>query len=130
MSDVSQISKLRSAVIQKQEIILNKLTQLPYQEVMKLLASLSSLVINLDMALIEVENKCNKFLVSELERDPRATFSKGEAALKSSEIYMTYRNILSLKQCASRGLGFARMHAQYLLKLKTHNEESEANSDE
>lgn len=36
--------------------------------------------------------------------DPRATFSKADAVLKSSEQYLAYKNIVSLKQCAMRGL--------------------------
>ena len=104
------ISKLRVAVIEKQELILNKLTTLTYQEVMHLMASLSSLISNLEVQ-AEEEIRCNKILVGEMERDARTTFSKSEAILKCSDTYLTYKNIMSLKQCSSRGLDLARVHA-------------------
>ncbi len=122
---MADISKLRAAVIEKQELILNKLTTLTYEEVMQLMASLSSLITNLDKVQAEEESQCNKLLVGEMERDSRATFSKAEAILKSSDAYLAYKNIMSLKQCASRGLNLARIHTQYLLKSKAAEEMDE-----
>lgn len=112
------ISKLWAAVIEKQELILNKLTILTYDEVMHLMASLSSIINNLDKVQAEEEAQCNKILIGEMERDTRTTFSKTEAILKCSDAYVSYKNILSLKQCASRGLNLARFHTQYLLKSR------------
>lgn len=115
---MTDISKLRAAVIEKQEIVLNKLTSLSYEEVMHLMASLSSIISNLDKVQAEEEVQCNKLLVSEMERDSRTTFSKAEAILKSSDIHLTYKNVISLKQCASRGLNLARLHVQHLLNSR------------
>ncbi|MEI8346559.1 MAG: hypothetical protein WCG27_03770, partial [Pseudomonadota bacterium] len=66
--------------------------------------------------------KCNKILIAEMERDTRATFSKAEAVLKCSDTYLSYKNIMGLKQCASRGLNLARLHAQHLLKSGVIND--------
>lgn len=115
---MADISKLRAAVIEKQELILNKLTTLSYEEVMHLMASLSSIISNLDKVQAEEEVQCNKLLVSEMERDSRTTFSKAEAVLKSSDLHLAYKNIMSLKQCASRGLNLARLHAHHLLNFR------------
>lgn len=82
------------------------------------MASLSSLITNLDKVQAEEEAQCNKILVGEMERDARATFSKADAILKTTDAYLSYKNILSLKQCAVRGLGLARLHAQHLLQTK------------
>ena len=115
---MADISKLRAAVIEKQELILNRLTALSYDEVMHLMASLSSIISNLDKVQAEEEVLCNRLLVSEMEKDARTTFSKAEAVLKSSDIHLAYKNIMSLKQCASRGLNLARLHAQHLLNSR------------
>ncbi len=112
---MAEISKLRAAVIEKQEVILNRLTSLTYEEVMQLMASLSSLITNLDKIQAEEEIQCNRIVVGEMEKDTRTTFSKTEAILKSTDTYLSYKSILSLKQCASRGLALARLHVQYLL---------------
>ena len=119
---MADISKLRAAVVEKQDVIVNKLTALSYEEVMHLMASLSSITTNLDKAQAEEEVLCNKLIVSELERDSRTTFSKAEAILKSSDLHLSYKNIMSLKQCASRGIGLARLHAHYLLKSRLDGE--------
>jgi len=119
---IADISKLRAAVIEKQELILNKLTTLTYEEVMQVMASLSSLITNLDKVQAEEESQCNKHLVGEMERDSRATLSKAEAILKSSDAYLSYKNIMSLKQCASKGLNLARSHTQYLFNSKMADE--------
>jgi hypothetical protein len=115
---MADISKLRTAVVEKQELILNKLTTLSYEEVMHLMASLSSIITNLDNVQAEEEVLCNRLMVSEMERDQRTTFSKAEAILKASDTHHVYKNILSLKQCAVRGLGLARLHAHHLLNVK------------
>lgn len=119
---MADISKLRTAVIEKQELILNKLTTLSYQEVIHLMASLSSIITNIDKVQAEEEIQCNKLLVSEMERDPRTTFSKAEAVLKSSDTYLAYKNIMGLKQCASRGLNLAKLHVQHLLNTRVTDE--------
>ncbi len=111
--------KLRAAVIEKQELILNRLTALTYEDVMQLMASLSSIISNLDQAQAAEEVHCNRILVAEMEKDTQTTFSKAEALLKTTDTYLSYKNTLSLKQCASRGLNLARLHAQYLLRTKT-----------
>ena len=72
--------------------------------------------INIDKVQSEEEAQCNKLLVNEMERDSRTTFSKSEAILKTTDAYLSYKNILSLKQCALRGLSLAKIHTQYLLK--------------
>jgi hypothetical protein len=125
---MADISKLRAAVIEKQEVILNRLTTLSYEEVMQLMASLSSLITNLDKVQAEEEILCNRIVVGEMEKDSRTTFSKAEAILKSTDTYMAYKSILSLKQCVSRGLSLAKLHAQYLLgtKYSEHETDDEA----
>ena len=124
---MADISKIRAVVIEKHEMVLNQLTKLSHEDLIKLLASFSSIIANLDKAQAEDEAQCNKLIISEMERDPRATFSKAEAILKASDIYLTYKNTLSLKQFASRDLNIAKMHMQYLLKSKIDtDEESES----
>jgi len=113
---------LRTAVIEKQDLILNKLTTLSYEDVMHLMASLSSIITNLDKIQADEELHCNKILVSEMERDSRTTFSKTEAILKSTDTHLSYKNVMSLKQCASRGLGLARLHAECLVGRKMAND--------
>lgn len=115
---MTDFAKIRTAVIEKQEVILNKLTDLPYNDIIKLLASLSSIITNLDRLQAEEESQCNKMIVQHMAQDQRATFSKAEAVLKASDVYMTYKNILSLKQCTSRGLSIVKLHLQ--CSLKTH----------
>lgn len=115
---MADIGKLRTAVIEKQDLILHKLTSLSYDEVMHLMASLSAIITNLDNIQAEAEAQCNKLIVTEMERDSRITFSKAEAVLKSSDIHLSYKNIMSLKQCAARGLSLARIHAQHLLNSR------------
>ncbi len=123
---MADLSKLRAAVIEKQDLILNKLTSLSYEEVMQLMASLSSLITNLDKVQAEEEVRCNKLIAGEMERDPRTTFSKAESILKTTEIYLAYKNVMSLKQCTVRGLNLARLHTQYLLKFKVIDEVPES----
>jgi hypothetical protein len=120
---MADTSELRAAVIEKQELILNRLTALSYEEIMQLMASLSSLINNLDKVQAEEEMQCNKILVGEMEKDTRATFSKADAILKTTDAYLSYKNILSLKQCAVRGLGLARLHAQHLLQTKVEDKD-------
>jgi hypothetical protein len=120
---MSDISKIKSAVIEKQDIILNRLNDLSYDESMKLLASLSSLITNIDRLQAEEENRCNKLIVQHMTEDPRATFSKAEAVLKASELYVSYKNILSLKQCTARGLGIVKLHLHHLLRTKPDGDE-------
>ena len=119
---MADISKLRTVVIEKQELILNRLTLLSYEEVMQLMASLSSIITNLDKVQAEEEVQCNRLLVNELDKDSRTSFSKAEAILKCSDTYLSYKNIVSLKKCASRGLNLTRLHTQYLLKSKIVDE--------
>ena len=119
---MADISKLRAAVIEKQELILNRLTTLSYEEVMQLMASLSSLITNLDKVQAEEEVQCNRIVVGEMEKDARTTFSKADALLKTTDTYLSYKNIMSLKQCASRALALARIHVQHLLELKVGGE--------
>ena len=118
MAGIADVSKLRAAVIEKQELILNRLTTLSYEETMHLKASLSALISNLDNVQAEVELQCNRIIVGEMERDARTTFSKAEAVLKASDIHLSYKNILSLKQCAARGLGLTKFHVQHLLNSR------------
>ncbi len=127
---MADISKLRAAVIEKQEVILNRLTTLSYEEVMQLMASLSSLITNLDKVQAEEEIQCNRIIVGEMEKDTRTTFSKAEAILKSTDTYLSYKNILSLKQCASRGLTLARLHAQHLLESRITEHETDGEGRE
>ena len=68
---MTDIAKLRSAVIEKQELILNRLATLTYEEVMHLMASLSSIITNLDKVQAEEECQCNRHLVAEMEKDAR-----------------------------------------------------------
>lgn len=119
---MAELSNLRSAVIEKQEIILNKLTSLSFEEVMHLMASLSSLITNLDKIQAEEEMHCNRIIVREMEKDQRTTFSKAEAILKASETYQSYKNVMGLKQFAIRGLTFTKMQAQYILKSNHEND--------
>lgn len=119
---IADTSKLRAAVIEKQELILNRLTSLSYEEVMQLMASLSAIISNLDKVQSEEEVQCNRLLVGEMEKDARTTFSKAEAILKTTDAYLSYKNILSLKQCAVRGLGLARLHVQHLLQIKVEDD--------
>ncbi len=42
------LSELKTAVIEKQDIILHKLTELSYKDLMKLAASVSSIISNLE----------------------------------------------------------------------------------
>lgn len=115
---MADITKLRTAVIEKQEIILNRLTKLSYEEVIQMMASLSSLITNLDKIQAEEEVQCNRIMVREMEKDVRTNFSKAEAILKSTETYLSYKNIMSLKQCASRALSLSRLHIQHLLESR------------
>ena len=116
------ISKITQAVIEKQELILNKLIELSYNESLKLMASLSSLLTNLDRLQTEEDSQCNKLILQAMREDPRMTFAKAETIMKSSETYLSYKNILSLKQCTSRGIGIVRLHLQFLLKSKIEEE--------
>jgi len=45
---MADFSELRVAVIEKQDIILHKLTELPYRELIQLVASLSAIIGNLE----------------------------------------------------------------------------------
>jgi hypothetical protein len=119
---VIEISKITLAVIEKQEIILNKLTDLSYNESIKLMASLSSLLTNIDWLQVEGESQCNRLLFQTMKDDPRTTVSKAESMMKSSDVYRSYKKILSLKQCTSRGLGIVRFHLHYLLKSKVETD--------
>lgn len=126
---MADFQKLRQALIEKQEIIL-KLTSLNYQEAMQLIASLSSLITNLDRAYLEAEVKCNHQMVQQMEHDPRCTISKAEIYLKATEPYQVYKDLLSLKQCAARGLSLAKVHLQYLTKSATGEFLKEYEADE
>lgn len=127
---MADVSKLRSAVIEKQELILNKLTAMTYVEVMQLMASLSAIISNLDKVQAEEEGQCNRLLVAEMTKDARTTFSKADAILKCSDTYQSYKNIMSLKQCSVRAMNLARLHAHYLLKSAQGGDESlETNDD-
>jgi hypothetical protein len=91
---VTDISKLRQAVVEKQELILNRLTSLSYEEVMHLMASLSSIITNLDKVQVEEEIQCNRLIVTEMKNDSRTTFSKAEAFLKATDLYLSYKSIV------------------------------------
>ena len=116
------ISKITLAVIEKQETILNRLTDLSYNDTLKLMASLSSLIINLDRLQTEEESNCNKLILQTMKEDRRTSLSKAEVVMKSSDTYLSYKNILSLKQCTSRGIGIVRLHIHFLLKSKIEAE--------
>lgn len=119
---MADLSKFRAAVIEKQEIILNRLTKLTYEEVMQLMASLTALISNLDKILAEEDVLCNRLMVAEMERDPRSTFSRAESIMKASETYLSYKHAMNLKQCAARGLSLAKIHTQYVLNSKVEQE--------
>lgn len=72
---MADLPKLRQAVIEKQELVL-KLTKLSYEETVQLIASLSSIITNLDRAYLEAEVKCNSQMVQQMEHDPRCTIQK------------------------------------------------------
>ena len=127
---MADVSKLRSAVIEKQELILNKLTAMTYVEVMQLMASLSAIISNLDKVQFEEEGQCNRLLVAEMNKDARTTFSKADAVLKSSDAYQSYKSIMNLKQCAARGMNLARLHVLYLLKSGAGGDETLGTSDD
>lgn len=111
-------AKIRAAVIEKHEVVLNQLAQLPYDDVIKLIASLSFIIDNLDRAQEDGEFECNKIIVSEMGKDPGVTFFRAEAILETSEAYLSYKSTMSLKQLAVRDLNIARLHMQYLLKSR------------
>lgn len=126
---MADLQKLRHVLIEKQEIIL-KLTNLNYAETVQLIASLSSLITNLDRSYLEAEIKCNSQMVQQMEHDPRCTITKAETYLKSTESYVLYRELLSLKQCAARGLSLAHVHLQYLTKASSGEFLKEYEGDE
>ena len=107
------LSELKTAVIEKQDIILHKLTELSYKELMQLSASLSAIISNLENMYTRSENLCNKIISEQMLHDHKTTFSKAESIMKSSEIYLKSKNILNLKQCASRAMSLIKIHLQY-----------------
>ena len=117
---MTDILKFKSVLIEKQELILNRLTLLDSKELMHLVASLSSLISNLDLAQAEEEIRCNRVIVSEMKLH-RTSFARAESVLKSSDTYFAYKNVLNLKQCAVRSYNLAKMQAQYVLSLAKAN---------
>lgn len=121
---MTDLLKFSDAIIEKQEIILNSLTDLPYKELVKMMASLSAIISNLDKIQTTEEIKCNKIIADQFSNDPRASFAKVEALMKSSETYAAYKNTLNLKQSAMRELQIVRIQVQYHLKITLDNEPS------
>lgn len=117
------LSKFSNALIEKQEIILNQLTELPYEELIKLMASISAIISNLEKLQTTEDIKCNKIIAEQFLNDPRASFAKAEALMKSSEAYAKYKNIANLKQCALRELQIVRIQVQYHLKSRVSDEQ-------
>lgn len=118
-----EFSELKAAVIEKQDIVLHKLTELSYKDLMQLAASLSAIISNLKNIYIKSEHLCNKIISEHMLNDHRATFSKAESIMKSSEIYVKSKNIANLKQYSSRAMSLIKIHLQYyFLKEKTGSE--------
>lgn len=117
------LSELKTAVLEKQDIILHKLTELSYKDLMKLAASVSSIISNLENMYTRNEYLCHKIISEQMLHDPRITFAKAESIMKSSEIYLKTKNILNLKQCASRTMSLIKIHLQYyFLKEKIESD--------
>ncbi len=123
---MADFSELKVAVIEKQGIILNKLTELSYRELIQLVASLSAIISNLENMYTESEILCNKIISEQMLYDHRTTFAKAESIMKSSEVYVKSKNIANLKQCALRAISLAKIHLQYyFLKEKIVSESLE-----
>lgn len=112
---MANIDELRSAVIEKQSIILEKLPNLAYQDSLRLAASISAIISNLETLQGYEELKYHTLVSEQLSNDPKASFAKVEAIMKSSNSYVSYRNVVNLKQCALRMQNLAKVHLQYLL---------------
>jgi hypothetical protein len=115
---MADLDELKNAIIEKQNIILNKLTELPYKESMRLLASLLAIVSNLENMQTQSEIVCNRIISDLMMADHRTSFSKAETIMKSSDTYLKHKKISNLKQCASRESSLIKIHLQYLLKEK------------
>lgn len=72
------LSKFSNALVEKQDIILNRLTDLSCQKSIKLMAGIVS---NLEKLQSTEDIKCNKIIADQFLNDPRATFSKVEAGI-------------------------------------------------
>ncbi|MFK7828128.1 MAG: hypothetical protein AB8G05_28520 [Oligoflexales bacterium] len=110
------IEELRSAVIEKQSMILEKLPSLAYDETLRLAASISAIISNLESLQGFEELKYHTLISEQLSNDPKASFAKVEAIMKSSNSYVSYRNVVNLKQCALRMQNLAKIHLEYILK--------------
>ena len=119
---MKNLSILQTEVIEKQELVVNKLTTLSYVEVIQLMARLSLLISDLDKIQIEHEIQCNKFIVRKMEQETKGVYSKAEAMMKASDLYWDYKNTLSAKQSAVSALHTAKIHIQYLLRSKMVDE--------
>lgn len=113
---MADFDELKAAVIEKQDIVLNKLTELSYKELIQLVASLSAIVGNLENMYAISEHLCNKIIAEQMIQDYRTSFAKAEAVMKSSENYVKSKNIVNLKQCALRAINLAKIHLQYFIK--------------
>ena len=60
---MANIVKIREVVIEKQEVVLNKLIELNHNDLIKLMASISALIADIDRAQVEEEMRCNKIIV-------------------------------------------------------------------
>ena len=61
---------------------------------------------------------CHRIISDFMVAEHRASFSKAESIMKSSEPYLKYKKIVNLKQCATREMSLIKLHLQYLLKEK------------
>ena len=120
MTDLSTFSK---AIIEKQNVILNNITDLSYNELIKMMASISAIISNLEKLQTNEDIKCNKIVSDQFLNDPKAAFAKAEAFMKSSDCYLAYKNILNLKQCATRILQILKIQIQFFLKSNINEEE-------
>ena len=77
------LSKLNDAIIEKQEIILNHLTELSHKELIKMMASISAIISNLEKMQTQEDVKCCKIIAEQFLNDSRASFAKAEALMKS-----------------------------------------------
>ena len=78
-------------------------------------ASISAIISNLETLQGYEELKYHTLVSEQLSNDPKASFAKVEAIMKSSNSYVSYRNVVNLEQCALRMQNLAKVHLQYLL---------------
>jgi hypothetical protein len=120
---VVDLSRLSSAIIEKQGVILNNLVNLSHEELMKMMVSLSAIISNLEKLQTQEDIKCNKIMAIEFSNDSRASFSKVEVLMKASDTYLEYKNVMNLKQCALRELSLVKIQVQYYLKSEIDYQE-------